>query len=157
MLQPFNIIFHKGKTPIARFIRLLTRSKFSHCAITIDSLHLIQLDWKTPVTLDHFAYPLGQYDVYEVITPLSDIEKQMISRYMRDRISTTYDWKFILSRFFNITLGTPIISSKKKYNCDELILEAFRHIGVNLIEDDVKLTPDTLSKSKLLRVIKEVE
>lgn len=157
MLQPFNIIFHKGKTPIARVIRLLTRSKYSHCAIVIDSLHLIQLDWKTPVTIDHLKYPLGQYDIYEVITPLSIVEKQMIARYIRDRISTTYDWRFILSRFLNIIIGTPIFNSKKKYNCDELIVEAFRFVGINLVEGDIKLTPDTLSQSELLRIVVEIE
>lgn len=157
MFQPFNIILHKGKTPIARIIRLLTGSKYSHCAFAVNSLHLVQLDWKTPVTISHFSYPIGQYDVYEIITPLTEAEKDKVSRYIRDRISTTYDWRFILSRFFNIVIGTPIFNSKKRYNCDELILEALRSISVNLIEADVKLTPDTLSKSKLLRLVKEIE
>lgn len=157
MLTPFNIVFHKGKTPIARIIRLLTKSSYSHCALVIDTLHLIQLDWKTPTTIKHLEYPLGNYDVYELTINLTEEEKRKIIRFIRDRISTSYDWKLIFSRFFNILIGTPIVSSESKYNCDELIVDALRSVGINLIEKDVKMTPDTLSKSKQLRKIVEVD
>lgn len=156
MLQPFDIVFHKGKTPIARFIRLLTHSKYSHCAIAIDSIHLVQLDWKTPVSIQHLNYPLGHYDVFRIDVELTNKEKDKVLNYIRERIQTTYDWKLIFSRFFNIIIGTPIISSKKKYNCDELIIEAFRHIGINLITSK-KFTPDSLSKSHLLSKVIEVK
>lgn len=150
MLKQFDIIFHKGRTPIARIIRGLTKSSYSHCAFCLDDLHLLQLDWKTPVTISHLVYPIGQYDVYRLKVDLTEDEKEKVVSFMRDRISTTYDWKLIFSRFFNILFGIPIVSSKKKYNCDELIVDALRSVSVNLIDDDIKMTPDTLSKSDLI-------
>ena len=150
MLKPFDIIFYKGETPIARIIKKLTKSEYSHCALAIDQLHLIQLDWKNPISIQHLSYLLGQYDVYRINVELTEEEKEKIVLFIRERLSTTYDWKLIFSRFFNILFGTKIISSDHLYNCDELIISAMRHVGINLIEDDVKMTPDTLSKSKLL-------
>ncbi|MGI2327566.1 hypothetical protein [Planococcus sp. YIM B11945] len=150
MLEQFDLIFYKGETPIARAIKRLTNSEYSHVAMVIDPLHLVQLDWKTPVSIQHLAYPISQYDTYRLKTALTDEEKVKVILFMREWISTGYDWKLIFSRFFNILFGTPIISSVKRYNCDELIVDAFRHVGVNLIKDDVKMTPDTLAKSELL-------
>jgi hypothetical protein len=155
MLRQFDIIFHKGRTPIAMIIKKLTNSKFSHCAMVIDPLHLLQLDWKTPVTISHFSYPIGRYDIYRLKVDLTEEEKEKVIIFMRDRISTTYDWKLIFSRFFNILFGTPISNSSNTYNCDELIVDALRSVNVNLIEGDIQMTPDTLSNSNLLRKVSE--
>lgn len=156
MLEQFDLIFYKGETPIARIIQRLTNSQYSHVATVIDPFHLIQLDWKTPVSIQHLAYPIGQYDIYRLKIALTDLEKTKVIFFMREWISTGYDWKLIISRFFNLLFGTPIISSAKRYNCDELIVDAFRHVGINLIEQDVQLTPDALSKSKLLYKVNNV-
>lgn len=158
MLKPYNIIFHKGKTPIARFIRWLTKSNYSHCAIVLngDGYHMLTLDWKTPTTIEHLRYPIGNYDVYEVTTFLSYEDEETIMKFIRKHLSKSYDFKFIFSRFFNILFGTPIYVSEGKFNCDNLIVEAFRSTGINLVNSDKMLSPDELSKSKLLRKIEEV-
>ena len=155
MLEPFDLIFHKGETFIARIIQKLTNSEYSHVAMVIDALHLLQSDWKTPVAIQHLAYPVAEYDIYRLRIPLTDLEKQAVLLFIRQRISAGYDWKLIFSRFFNILFGTPIISSVHRYNCDELIIDAFRHVGINLIEEDVSMTPDTLSKSQLIYKLAE--
>ncbi|TWT03737.1 hypothetical protein [Planomicrobium sp. CPCC 101079] len=155
MLEQFDLIFYRGETPIARIIQRLTNSQYSHVAMVIDPLHLIQLDWKTPVSIQHLAYPIGQYDIYRLKVALTETEKAKVIFFIREWISTGYDWKLIFSRFFNILFGTPIISSVHRYNCDELIVDAFRYVGVNLIDSDIKLTPDTLSKSRLLYKVDE--
>ncbi|PSL40802.1 permuted papain-like amidase YaeF/Yiix C92 family enzyme [Planomicrobium soli] len=157
MLEQFDFIFYKGETPIARIIQRLTNSQYSHVAMVIDPLHLIQLDWKTPVSIQHLAYPISQYDVYRLKVALTEKEKAKVIFFIREWISTGYDWKLIISRFFNILLATPIVSSADRYNCDELIVDAFRHVGINLIEYDIQLTPDALSKSKLLYNVNENE
>lgn len=153
MLKRFDMIFYKGKTPISKAIRFLTKSEYSHCAILLDSMHLIQLDWNTPTSIKHIDYHIQDYDVYELTIDLSKDEEQKIIEYIIQRISTEYDFVFIISRFFNILFGTKIYNSKDKYNCDELIVEAFRSIGINLIDGDVKLSPSELAKSKLLKKI----
>lgn len=151
MLKPFTVIFYKGQSPISKFIKRITKSdKYSHVALVLDNLHLLQLDWKTPVTIKHFNYSVDEYDIYELTFELTEQEKELLLQYLKEKVNTTYDWKFIISRFFNFIFDTPIINSKSRYNCDELIWEAFAHIGIVLNAKDIKMSPEILSKSKLL-------
>jgi len=154
MLIPFNIVFYKGTSLVSRIIRFLTHGNYSHCAMVIGRFSLLQLDWKTPVTIKFLEYKVNTYDIYELTFELTDDEKEQLLDFMRKRINTSYDWKFIISRGFNLTFNTRIIHSKEKYNCDELIVEAYRSVlGVDLLCGDYKMTPENLSKSKLLRKI----
>ena len=157
MLKRFDIIFYKGESIISRIIQRVTNSEYSHVAFVLDALHLLQSDWRTPVSIHHLAYPYGHYDIYRLKITLTDQEMEEVFMFIRERLSAPYDWKLILSRFFHILIGTPILKSEARYNCDELIVDAFRHVGVNLIEGDVLMTPDTLSKSALLEKVAEVE
>lgn len=153
MIKEFNIVFYKGNSFIGKLIRKVTKGNYSHCALALDSFHLVQLDWKNPVSIHHLDYKSNEYDVYHLTFTLTDEEKEQIKEYVIERLSTTYDWKYIISRFFNVLFGTKIYNSKSLYNCDELIIEAFRSIGVNLLNGDEKVSPETLSKSKLLKKI----
>lgn len=58
-----------------------------------------------------------------------------------------YSLKIQMKYFF----GVKAINIRNRYNCDELIVEAFKKANINLIEDGIKLTPKTLSESKYLR------
>lgn len=152
MLKPFTLIFYKGDSIISKIIKSISDGEYSHVAIVIDEFHLLQLDWKTPISISHLMYNVDSYDVYEFKFTLTNDEKERILEYMRKRLNTKYDWKFIISRGFNSIFNTPIIHSENKYNCDELIIEAFRSvIGVDLLLGDIKVSPNTLSKSSLLK------
>lgn len=155
MLVQFDFIFYKGETPIARIIQRVTNSEYSHVAMVLDGLHLLQTDWRTPVSIQHLEYPVEHYHVYRLRTELTEAEAMAVILYIRERLTAGYDFKLIFSRFFNLLIGTPIFSSKTRYNCDDLIVEAFRHIGINLIPDDIVLTPDILSKSELIYRVDE--
>lgn len=151
--SPFNIVFYKGETIISKLIKKLTKGKYSHCALVLmDSYHVVQLDWKTPTSIQHLNYERNMYDVYELTFELTVDEQIGISQYILDRLSTTYDFKFICSRFFNLFFNTKTYNSKDKYNCDELIIDAFRSVGINLLNGDEKISPEILSKSKLLKI-----
>jgi hypothetical protein len=155
MLVQFDFIFYKGETPIARIIQRLTKSDYSHVAMVLDGLHLLQSDWRTPVSIHHLEYPVDHYDVFRLRTVLTAPEAMAVILFIRERLTAGYDFKLIFSRFFNLLLGTPIFSSKTRYNCDELIVEAFRHVGINLVQGDVTLSPDILSKSELIYPVDE--
>ncbi|RNF39548.1 hypothetical protein [Planococcus salinus] len=156
MLKQFDIIFYKGESFISRVIQRVTNSEYSHVAFVLDALHLLQSDWRTPVSIHHLAYPYGHYDIYRLKISLTEREAESVFMFIRERLSAAYDWKLIFSRFFHIVIGTPIFKSEDRYNCDELIVDAFRHVGINLIAEDVIMTPDTLSKSPLLEKVAEV-
>ena len=105
------------------------------------------------MSIQHLSYKPSDYDVYHLTFTLTESEKEQITEYIINQLSTTYDWKYIGSRFFNVLFGTKIYNSKEKSNCDELIIEAFRSIGINLLNGDEQVSPETLSKSKLLNKI----
>jgi hypothetical protein len=150
--QPL-FLFYSGTSLIGKIIRRTTNSKFSHVALLLDDFHCLELDYKSPTSIKHFRYPKGSYHLYKLNIHLTEQEIKRLNVFIRNNISTKYDWKFIFSRALNIFFGTLIINSKDRYNCDELIVEAYRFIGINLIEEDVKLSPETLSKSdKLVKI-----
>jgi hypothetical protein len=148
MFQPL-FIFHKGDSLIAKVIRKF--SKFSHVALQIDIIHTLETNYKTPISIEHFAYEKGTYDVYEFYRPLTDEEIQIIHQFIFSNLNKKYDWIFIFSRLGNILFNTKIKSTPNRYTCDELIYASFKQIGYDLV--DGKLTPETLSKSKYLRKV----
>jgi hypothetical protein len=82
---------------------------------------------------------------------LSDKQKEDIFNFIRENVTLKYDWVYVVTRGFNIVFGTKIVNIRNRYNCDELIVEAFRASGINLADNDIKLSPETLSKSEYLR------
>lgn len=149
----FNIIFYKGDSLVSRFIRKITRSKeYSHCAFLLDDgFHCLELAWNNPCVVKHFKYKSHEYDTYELKFELSEKQIQELKRYIIKYLNSGYDFKYLITRGLNFLLGTPIKNSKRTMTCDELIVESFRHIGINLIDGDVVMTPELLSESKLLR------
>jgi len=146
MLQQFDIILYKGQSLIAKTIKNISNSKYSHVALVLDSLHTLESDYKNPVNIRHFSYLKGSYDVYEFITPLTRKQRDGILEFIRANIGKGYDYPYILTRGLNILFGTKIYNSPDRYNCDELIVDAFRSEGIELLTGD-KLIPETLTQS----------
>lgn len=156
MPLPFSIVAYKGTSLISRLIRMFTKSEYSHVSLMLDDYHCLESNYKTPTSLQHFQYKKGSYDVFVLNEELSDEQKHHISKFIIGRINLKYDWIYIISRFFNIILGTKLYSDPKRYNCDELIVEAFSSIGIDLINEGVKLSPESITNSsKLTRIKKE--
>jgi uncharacterized protein YycO len=153
MYQPFNILFHKGNSFIARLIRKISSGNYSHTTMLIDSIHCLETSWKNPSIIKHFNYRYKSYDMYRLNVQLTDMQKQIILQYITENIRTGYDWKYLFSRAGHLLFGTPIKNSKKYLTCDELIYEAFKLARIKLIEDGVVLTPSSLSKSKYLEKV----
>jgi hypothetical protein len=153
LFTPFSFIFYHKKGIVSNLIRLFTKGKYSHVAFLYDGIHIIQCDYKTPISIQHFSYPENSYDIFGLNITLSDVERRIVLNYIKINLSSKYDFLFILSRGLNILFGTRIISSPTRFNCDELIVEAFNQAGINLMETGVFLTPDSLSQSKYLKRI----
>jgi hypothetical protein len=147
--QPL-FIFYKGESLVGKLVKSVSKSEYSHISLLLDDFHCLELNYKSPTSIQHFSYPRGSYHLYRLNIVLNNYQLTQLNRFIRNRISTKYDWKYIISRGLNFIFGTPIINSKGRYNCDELIIEGFKSLGVSLIEDDVKLSPETLSKSSKL-------
>lgn len=147
-MQPL-FIFSRRQSIISKLIRKLSNSKFSHVAMTLqDRYHTLESSWKNPTTIEHFSYPKGEYEVCRLKFDLRQDEIELMERFIFENLYSGYDWKFILSRLGNRLLGTPVINSKQKYNCDELILEAIYYAtSIRIVDDMDNLTPEKLYES----------
>lgn len=154
--QPLDLLFYKGNSILARLIRYISKSEqYSHCAIFIDNLHLVETSWKQPNVIAHFGYRYAEYDVYRINVELTDGQKHHVMDYLQRRINRSYDFKYIITRAGNFLFGTEVKISDGKYTCDKLILEAFKGIGIDLLEKHLVLSPDALSHSRYLKMIEE--
>lgn len=153
MLQPYFFIFYRGNSLLGKIIRFISNGKYSHCAIMLDQFHTLETAWNKPSVITHFSYRYKDYDIYRLKVKLTECQKQIILQYITEHISVGYDYKYLITRFFHLLFGTKIINSKNRYDCDELICEAFKSVGINLIEDGELLTPSVLSESKYLKRI----
>lgn len=155
MYQPFQLLFYKGNSLIGILIRKVSHSRYSHVTLILDYLHTLETSWNNPSVIKHFNYKYKSYDVYELNVQLTQYQKQIVLQYITEHILTGYDWIYLLTRGFNILFGTKIINSKKYLTCDELTYEAFKKIGINLIQEDEMLSPESLSRSKYLTKLTE--
>ncbi|MED1201935.1 hypothetical protein [Heyndrickxia acidicola] len=152
MFQPFNFVFYRGNSWISRIIKLFTKGQYSHVALMLDHIHILQTDYKTPVSIQHFNYKSKSYDVYELAIELTEQQKKLLIDYIKVNLSDKYDWKYIITRALNILFGTPVIKSKGQVNCDELIVDGFREkLGIDLLDPTVLLSPTSLSTSRYLK------
>lgn len=154
MSSPFLILFYKKSGIVDNLIRWITHGKYSHCALIFpDRLHSLELSYKNPTVIKHFNYSKKSYDMYRLNIDLSQEDIYKINDFIIRKIESGYDFKYLLSRGCNLLFGTKIVNSKNKYTCDEMIVESFKQIGINLVDDNVFLSPDSLSQSKYLRKI----
>lgn len=125
MFKPFTFLFYKGNSLISKIIRVISKGKYSHVCLILDDLHTIECSWCHPVVIKHFKYKSKSYDVYRLNIDLTDEQKEIIFNFIKQNIDSGYDWKFIISRGLHLLFGTKVVNSKKRYNCDELIVDAF--------------------------------
>lgn len=154
VLREFNIIFYKGNSLISKLIKFISKSKkYSHVALMLNEWHSLESAWNNPCVISHFNYKKCDYAIYELRVNLSENDKIKIKKYIFDNLNSGYDYLYLISRGLNFIFNTPVINSKKTLTCDELVVEAFKSIGIILVDDDIKLSPENLSKSKLLRKV----
>lgn len=149
-MRQFDIIFVRGRGVFGKLIRFFTNEQFSHVALVIDDFHVLETDWKYPVGMRHLKYRSSEYEIKRCSESLSDEQKTEIIQFYKRELKRGYDWKYLLYRFLFIFFKVKIQNDKYRYTCDEIILEAYKCAGISLLDDDVMLTPGSLSKSKYL-------
>jgi len=92
--------------------------------------------------------------VYRLKEPLTNKQKQQVNDYIYNHINQGYDWKLFFSRMCHVLFKTPIIQNRKKLNCDELIVNALRAAGVDLIGNRTFYTPEIVAESRKLYKVK---
>lgn len=127
----------------------ITQSPYSHVAMVLDEYHIIETDWKFPVSINHIRFKNTSYDIGKV--DLTDEQKNKIKEYLISHIHYGYDFKLLFSHALHILFDFRITEDNTKFICSELINKAFKHAGVKLF--DGFATPADLANSEKVKII----
>ena len=146
-MQPMDLLFYKGTSHISQLIRWVTRSSYSHVALVLDNLHLVEADWRYPLRIRHISYRVKEYDLYRV--DLTPEQTKMIWGFIRRTINCEYDFGEILK-----CLGLEAHGAPNKFTCSEWVSKAFSYAGIELTSKTQGVTPNDLAKSPILIRVK---
>jgi uncharacterized protein YycO len=151
-VQPCDLLFYKGKGMLSRIVESVTDSPYSHVALILDSLHVVETDFFRPVNIYHISYPKGSYDIYRA-EGLSSQQAQRIIEYTMTVLGQDYDLIQSLSHLTNRCFGFPLVNFQHLKNCSELVDLAFKHAGFPLLDNDFNgtVTPGQLSLSRRIK------
>jgi hypothetical protein len=144
-LQQFDILFYKGSSWISRLIKAETSSEYSHVALVIDPLHVVETDWRYPLRINHINYKSSDFDIYRVDLSIMEREKMLEFIYMS--LNVKYDYDEILKIFLNNKLKLNLRDDDNFYTCASWIYSVFLSAGKNL----VPMSSDIVSPQALIR------
>lgn len=148
-----RILLYQGISPFSRGIRLQTRSKYSHAAIELADMTVVEaLFWKGVVHTSSFEqhHTAGTVvDVFVVDEPEFDNVKAEM--WALESVGMPYD-KMSILRFLS---HTPA-KINGKYFCSEHVLETCAHAGTPLQRgDSSKMPPRDVAMSMRIKQIGE--
>jgi hypothetical protein len=154
-VKEFDLLFYKGEGIVSNVIKKVTKSDYSHVALVLDDYHLLEADWKKPLSIRHFSYRAEDYDIYRV-EGLMEEHKDRLRRYIVDTINSPYDFALIASHLLNYFFKGKIVGSPNRFDCSEWIDLAFLYAGVDLLPGIAfsTITPEKLVKSPKIKLVK---
>lgn len=153
-MEKFDLVFYKGNSFVSKIVRKITKSEYSHVALVLDEYHLLEADWRKPLSIRHISYKTQEYDVFRV-EELTEKQKEYIKEFMMDTLNTPYDFTLILAHLLNYFFKVKLFHSPYRYDCSEWIDLAFLYAGVDLLPmtKSSTVTPAELSKSPKITMV----
>ncbi|MGC5326418.1 hypothetical protein [Brevibacillus sp. SYSU BS000544] len=149
-LKRFDLLFIKGKTPISRIIKKITRSPYSHVAIFLYENHIAETDWQVPLQVRHLPYRPAQYDVYRYHKDFSPEQIEKMNTFLQEHLMAEYDtWQSITNGIHLLT-GLPIMNAPDRLNCSETAARMLSTAGIDVPPG---ITPGELSQLPILKRI----
>lgn len=149
-MKKYSLLFYKGNSFVSKIIKLFTKSDYSHVAMVLDEYHVIETDWRFPVSIRHIKYNKTDYHIYHLNIELTQEQEECIKKFIYEEIDKKYDLKFFFTRWFKIMFDCKTYDDVNAYTCDDLIYEAFLRAGIKLVENKDEMTPQTLANSMYL-------
>jgi len=151
-IQPYDILLYKGASIIAKAIQFVTKSEYSHCAISLnEDFHLAEaLDKGIMIT--HLQDLPSGYDVYRYKETLTNEQKDKLHEFILLKVSTKYNYEEIFAELLHKELGLHIPVVDGKLICSQFVYMAYLYCGIELLPNfkDCIVSPADLSKSELL-------
>ena len=133
-------IFARSSKPASLLIRLFTWSRWSHCGVIHqgDVIHATAFDGVIKQSLSEFK---ERYKKHEIRVMDGNAKKAL------PEISKSYDWGGVFGHWFGFW------DSSKRWFCSELVFQAVKEGGVNLLDriQCSQVSPTVLSFSPLLQ------
>ena len=157
-MREFDLLFYKGDGFISKIIKKVTAPPYSHVALVLDNYHVVEADWKHPLSIRHISYSSWDYDIYRV-EGLTEEHKEKIRRYINETISAGYDYKLVLSHLFKYFFKGKLLNSPSRYDCSEWVTLAFLYAGIELLpnKQPFEVAPSDLLKSPRLKLVKDLD
>ncbi|MFE1631035.1 hypothetical protein ACFLFF_30335 [Brevibacillus reuszeri] len=153
-LRRFDLLFVRGRSPLAKLIQWATDSPYSHVAIVLDTYHIAETDWRFPLQWNHNNYPFPHYDIYRYKHAFEQWQVEAMTEFIQDHIGTPYDfWQSVTNGLYLLT-GIPIRDAPDRMNCSETVDRMFYAAGIQLTARDLgKVTPADLVQSRHLKKV----
>ena len=126
-------------------IRWQTRSQYSHAAIQLEDGSIIE-SWQGDGVRRKYLSDWEGVDVFD-IAGAPDLNEEEIKEFLLDQLGKGYDYRSVL-RFLTKKKG----DASKSWFCSELVFEAVKAGGLNLLErvEGWQVSPSVLSFSPCL-------
>lgn len=153
-IEPYDILLFKGTSIISRIIEDVTKSKYSHVALSLgDNFHIAEA-MPRGIMIDHLADLPSGYDVYRYKGNLTDEQKNKLHEFVYLKISTKYNYEELFSALLEEEFGIEFPIVKGKLICSQFVYLTFLYIGIDLLPNyKGVVTPGDLSGSELLEII----
>lgn len=128
-MQPGDIVFINGQTPLSQIVRWVDGGPFSHVAVAVGSDQIIEAQYFTKVRITEMPY-----ENYEVIPMnFNHEEKDRIIHKAIELVGRWYDYKqvawYFLDSLFALN-AKNIWNSKNNLICSELVDILLREVGI---------------------------
>lgn len=127
-----SVMFMRSSSPISWIIRKVTRSEWSHTAISIsdDNSWIIEAD-----ALKRIKPKPNRYKEYEIVDICTtDQQKLMLLQFLLKQTDVPYDYRRIIGillYLIGLTKNDNLWNTTNRTICNELISEGYRHIGID--------------------------
>ncbi|MEK6881322.1 MAG: YiiX/YebB-like N1pC/P60 family cysteine hydrolase [Nanoarchaeota archaeon] len=139
-----NVLLFKGKGIISSLIRWQTGSIYSHAAVLLDDNTLVE-SWQGDGVRKKKITNWDNVDTFKV--RVSQRQYNKIVEFLESQIGKKYDYWAII-RF----ISRSRFPENDKWFCSELVYEAFKQVGINLLEriESYEVSPGLLARSPFL-------
>lgn len=140
------VLLFKGRGVFSQLIRWQTRSQYSHSAVLIEKNTIIEAWSGSNTVREKLITDWRDIDVFYADCSLE--QRKKIISFLRSKIGHKYDYSAVI-RFIT---KSPT-KNNERYFCSELVFEAFKSAGINLLEriDGSIVSPSLLSYSPKLK------
>ena len=148
-----NILACKNNSFISKFIRFLTKSKFSHLAIIVSELEIVEADG----IVGHIRYRnISDYKNYADVYSCDNLNDEQINKiceYVKSKVGQKYDYYLLFILFVKQVFGVKIrIRDSDSDVCSELVNDAYKSVGIELSKKRFPI-PDDVVGSERLRMV----